>query len=98
MKGERLVVVKAEKIGIVNKVVSDKDLERETQELAARLAKGPTLAIGRTKALINEGFTNTLKTQMENERQNQIISAGTEDFEEGVEAFLEKREPKFKGE
>lgn len=95
--GDFIDAKEAENIGIVNKVVSDEDLERETMKLAARLAKGPTLAIGRTKALINEGFTNTLKTQMENERQNQIMSAGTEDYAEGVSAFLEKREPKFKG-
>ncbi|UCD84579.1 MAG: enoyl-CoA hydratase [Deltaproteobacteria bacterium] len=95
--GDIIDVKEAEKIYVVNKVVPDEDLEKETQELAARLAKGPTLAIGRTKELINEGFVNTLKSQLDDERQFQILSAGTEDYTEGVEAFLEKREPKFKG-
>lgn len=85
------------KLGIVNKVVPEDDLERSTKELAIKLAKGPPLAIAKTKALINQGLTSDIESQLENERQAQILSSQTDDFKEGLTAFFEKREPKFQG-
>ncbi|MFC1824813.1 enoyl-CoA hydratase/isomerase family protein [Thermodesulfobacteriota bacterium] len=95
--GDMINAEQAENLGIVNRVVPDEQLEQETQALASRLSKGPTLAIGRTKKLINDGDKSSLEVQLENERQIQILSPQTEDYKEGVKAFLEKRPPKFKG-
>ena len=95
--GDFVDAKEAEKMGIVNRVVPEGELGRTTEELATRLAKGPTLAMGRTKRLINLAFTNTLESQLENELQAQVASASTKDFIEGVTAFLGKREPKFEG-
>jgi 2-(1,2-epoxy-1,2-dihydrophenyl)acetyl-CoA isomerase len=95
--GDMINAEQAENLGIVNWVVPDEQLEQETEALASRLAKGPTLAMGRTKKLINASDENTLEVQLENERQIQILSPQTEDYKEGLKAFLEKRSPKFKG-
>jgi 2-(1,2-epoxy-1,2-dihydrophenyl)acetyl-CoA isomerase len=67
--GEVITAQEAAEFGIVNKVVPEDDLEEATGDLATRLARGPTLAIGRTKSLINQGFLNTLEQQLVNERQ-----------------------------
>lgn len=95
--GEVITAREAAKLGIVNKVVAERDLEGATRELSTRLAEGPTLAIGRTKSLINDAFLNTLEQQLANERQIQMLSPHTEDYTEGLRAFLEKRKPRFKG-
>jgi len=66
--------------------------------LAQKLASGPTLAFARTKELIDQSFENDLATQLEAERVNFVASTYTSDFKEGVQAFVEKRKPRFKGE
>ena len=66
--------------------------------LAQKLASGPTLAFARTKELIDQSFENDLATQLEAERVNFVASTYTNDFKEGVQAFVEKRKPEFKGE
>lgn len=95
--GEMMTAEEAAKFGIVNKVVSEGDLEAATRDLAIRLSRGPTLAIARTKNLISEAFSRTLEEQLSNERQVQMLSPATEDYAEGLKAFLERREPRFKG-
>jgi len=87
----------AQKLGLVNRVVPDAELEKETQALAQRLAQGPTLALARAKELVYRGLSESLETQLENERHFMGLSAISEDFREGVQAFLEKRVPKFEG-
>ena len=60
-------------------------------------AQMPTQAIGYTKQLLNASMTNDLKTQLEIESKLQIASAQSEDYAEGVDAFINKRKPEFKG-
>ena len=83
--------------GIVNQVVPDADLPGEAQGLAQRLAAGPTAAFATVKSLLNGSFDQTLESQMELEARAIAGLAGTHDGQEGMNAFLEKRKPVFKG-
>jgi 2-(1,2-epoxy-1,2-dihydrophenyl)acetyl-CoA isomerase len=83
--------------GLVTRVVPDDELAGATRKLAAELAQGPTLALGRGKLLFHGSTTESLETQMELESQWIAASGHTEDFAEGVRAFAAKRPPTFKG-
>ncbi len=83
--------------GIVNQVVPDDQLMDETMALARKIANGPTLAFGQVKALLNSSFDQSLETQMELEARAISGLVGTADGQEGLEAFLNKRKPDFKG-
>ena len=85
-------------IGLVTRVVPDAELSNAAAELAAQLAAGPTYAFGRTKQLLYASFSETLETQMELETRGIAAAAATADGREGIAAFLEKREPHFRGE
>jgi 2-(1,2-epoxy-1,2-dihydrophenyl)acetyl-CoA isomerase len=87
----------AREIGLVNWVVPLAELTGETEQIAGRLASGPTAAYSETKALINQSFDNTLERQLEAEAQAFVRCACTADLAEGVTAFVEKRKPKFVG-
>lgn len=93
--GDMIDAVQAEYLGVVNRMVPDNQLEKETQALAAKLAKGPSLAMARTKKLINDAEVNSLEDQLKNELKIGVLSPQTEDFQEGMKAFLEKRRPVF---
>ena len=95
--GDRFDAATAESWGLVNRLVSDSELDLETQALAARLAAGPTYAYARTKALMNESLSNTLNQQLDVETSAFADCAVTDDFSEGVTAFNSKRKPEFKG-
>ena len=95
--GDRFDAARALSLGLVNGVVPAADLEAETLALARRLAKGPTLAYGRTKRLVNESLNRTLTEQLLAEQDCFTASAMTADFAEGVRAFVEKRKPHFRG-
>jgi 2-(1,2-epoxy-1,2-dihydrophenyl)acetyl-CoA isomerase len=84
-------------LGIVSRVVPDADFIAEVDALAGQLAKGPTMALGKTKRLIYEGMETSLETQLENERHAISAISGSEDSHEGVLAFVGKRPPQFKG-
>jgi len=95
--GDPIAAPEAERLGLINRVVPDADLEEETRAFARRLAQGPTLALGRAKELVYRSLGETLETQLEHERDFIALSSTTEDFMEGVQAFIQKREPKFRG-
>jgi 2-(1,2-epoxy-1,2-dihydrophenyl)acetyl-CoA isomerase len=78
-------------------VVEAEDLAGHAAELAAELAASPTRAIGMTKRLVDHAWDGSLQEQLEREAQLQSAATQTEDFREGVNAFLEKREPQFRG-
>jgi 2-(1,2-epoxy-1,2-dihydrophenyl)acetyl-CoA isomerase len=97
MLGDRLPAEKAAEWGLIWAAVDDANLMREARAIAERLAKGPTLAFGEIKRVLDAATENTLDQQIELERRTQQKLGDTEDFREGVTAFLTKREPQFKG-
>jgi 2-(1,2-epoxy-1,2-dihydrophenyl)acetyl-CoA isomerase len=95
--GRRLTAGEAQAWGLVSEVVEADGLAARATELAATLAAMPTRAIGMTKRLFQAASTNTLDEQLELEAQLQSAATRSEDFREGVAAFLEKRDPHFEG-
>lgn len=85
----------AEALGLVNRVVESDQLERETRALAERLARGPALAIARSKQLIRGSPATGMELQLRREMESFAECAVSDDFTEGVAAFVEKRKPKF---
>jgi 2-(1,2-epoxy-1,2-dihydrophenyl)acetyl-CoA isomerase len=97
MTGEIIEAEEALRLGLVNRVVPDEQLMQEAHQIAARFAAGPTVALGRIKALLNHSATASFKDQLDAEREAQIELAKTADVVEGITAFVEKRPPKFEG-
>ena len=98
MLGDKVSATDAEKMGMIYKVVDDNNLHVEAMTLAKTLAEMPTRALGMTKLMLNQSMDNNLAQQLECEAEMQIAAAHTNDYKEGVNAFLEKRKPVFKGE
>ena len=98
MTAEPVSAKDAENMGMIYKVFSDDSFEEESCKLASKLAKMPTKGLGLTKRLLNASYSNNLEQQLDMEDKCQTIAGNTTDFQEGIEAFFEKRKPKFKGE
>ena len=95
--GRRLSAAEALDWGLVSEVVPDDGLAARAAEWAAELAALPTRGIGLSKRLFDHAEQTTLEEQLELEAQLQAAATQTDDFREGVAAFLEKREPRFEG-
>ncbi|HSC51118.1 MAG TPA: enoyl-CoA hydratase-related protein [Gaiellaceae bacterium] len=95
--GRRLSAQEALDWGLVSEVVPDDRLAGRAAEWAAQLAALPTRGIGMSKRLFDSADRATLEEQLEREAQLQAAATRTQDFREGVDAFLEKREPRFEG-
>lgn len=81
--------------GLINWMAPADTFEAETKRIAERLAEAPAAAIGRAKSLLNRTYERSLEEQMEAERLAQVENAACADFEEGLKAFVEKRQPRF---
>jgi 2-(1,2-epoxy-1,2-dihydrophenyl)acetyl-CoA isomerase len=95
--GRKLTAAEAHAWGLVSEVVEGGGLADRAAEVAAEYAARPTRGIGMTKRLFSDAFMNTLEEQLELEAELQTVATQTDDFKEGVAAFLEKRDPKFTG-
>ncbi|HXJ98340.1 MAG TPA: enoyl-CoA hydratase-related protein [Gelidibacter sp.] len=97
MLGDKVSAEEAEKIGMIYKILPLESFESDVNDLAIKLANMPTKALGMIKELFNKSMTNDLEAQLALESKLQIEAAQTEDYAEGVTAFVEKRKPEFKG-
>lgn len=95
--GDKVSAQEAERLGMVYTVFSSEEFMDETKKLAETMAQMPTKALGMTKRLLNASMANDLNAQLEMESKLQIEAAQSEDYREGVAAFVEKRRPNFKG-
>jgi 2-(1,2-epoxy-1,2-dihydrophenyl)acetyl-CoA isomerase len=97
MLGDAVDADEAQKMGLANKITADDSLLEETRSFAERLAALPTAALGRMKSALHASFETDLETALEREAEGQTFCGYTQDHEEGVAAFFEKRAPRFTG-
>lgn len=95
MTGDLIEATEAERIGMINKVVPSDKLEEVTRNLAQKLANGPAVALGMTKASVYENQMKDLDASLEREAECQVLLVGSPDNKEGIRAFKEKRKPKY---
>ena len=97
MLGEKIDALEAERIGMIYKCFPPESFEEEVNRIVNKLAKMPTKGLGLTKRALHLSLTNPMETQLDIEAHLQSEAGFTEDYEEGVAAFLEKRKPVFTG-
>ena len=97
LTAEEVSPEKAEQIGMIHSVVDHRHLEEEAVKLAKKFTAMPTQALALTKKGLNQSFDHNLEDQLELEAQLQEEAGTTEDFHEGINAFVEKRQPEFSG-
>ena len=95
--GDKLPAKTAADWGLIWQCVGDDALMEEARAAATKLAAGPTVGLGLIKRAMNASFANDLDAQLDLERDLQTIAGKSEDYREGVAAFMEKRKPEFKG-
>ena len=95
--GDKVAAQQARELGMVYKVFETETFQQQALDLAQEMAQMPTKALGLTKQLLNASFNNTLDQQLTLESTLQIQAANSNDYKEGVTAFVEKRKPNFKG-
>ena len=98
MTGDKVTADDADRMNMIYKSVADEEFVSFYTQFAAQLASMPTRGLGLTKKAVNQSFTNSLTEQLAVEETLQTQAGQTYDFNEGVQAFLEKRKPIFKGE
>jgi 2-(1,2-epoxy-1,2-dihydrophenyl)acetyl-CoA isomerase len=98
MLGEKVNANDAERMGMVYKVFSDENFAEESIKIATTLSQMPTKALALTKLALNNSLINNYEDQLQDEEILQDRAGRTADYKEGVQAFLEKRKPLFKGE
>jgi 2-(1,2-epoxy-1,2-dihydrophenyl)acetyl-CoA isomerase len=98
MLGDKVTAAEAERMGMIYKISEDATLQTEAFSIAKTLSEMPTYGIALTKKLLNDSAFSTLENQLVSEAHEQIKAAKSYDYQEGVNAFLEKRKPVFKGE
>jgi 2-(1,2-epoxy-1,2-dihydrophenyl)acetyl-CoA isomerase len=97
MLGDKIDAFEAERMGMIYTYYSSETFENEIDKLAHRVANMPTKALAYIKKAFNKSMENSLEEQLALESEYQIASAQSEDYKEGVQAFIEKRQPKFEG-
>jgi 2-(1,2-epoxy-1,2-dihydrophenyl)acetyl-CoA isomerase len=97
MSGEKVAAKDAEQMNMIYKAVADEDFSASVDKLARQMAQMPTKGLGLTKRALNLSLYNSLENQLKIEELLQTEAGQTHDFKEGVTAFLEKRNPEFKG-
>ena len=87
----------AERLGIVNHVVADSEIDKFVDEWAGRLAALPPIALSLTKSMLNSAMATSMDQALEDEARSQTVNFATDDMKEAISAFLNKREAKFTG-
>lgn len=98
MLGDKVSALEAERLGMVYEVYRDEEFQQKVTELASRLSQMPTRGLALTKHAFNQSMSNDYEAQLDVEDRFQQEAALTYDYREGVEAFIAKRPPVFRGE
>jgi len=93
----RLSAQEALAFGLVSRLAPDHEVDREAASLAATLAAGPTRAFGAIPRMLRQSFATGLSDQLDAEKDSIVIASNTDDAQEGISAFVAKRQPNFRG-
>ena len=97
MTGDKVSAAAAEQMGMIYKTFSDESFEEESKKLATTISQMPTKGLAYTKHALNNSFHNSWEEQLLMEDEYQQKAASTDDYNEGINSFIEKRAPNFKG-